>query len=94
MNPNLSNQILLLKTALGYAKAIQECETYIHDNIHVDYYRSVKSEALKGYAEAMAVILENSIDIAVEYEKPKGKSFDERLFEQLNIITKDYKSAF
>lgn len=91
MNEKLSKQKSQLRQALAYAQAIEDCDTYIADGIHTEYYRAVRQEAVTSYADAMAAIIESSIDIAVEFEAKK-KSFDQRLLEEINSITNDYKT--
>lgn len=81
----LKTQKQQLKVALQYAEIIEDCDWKIEAGRHVNYYKSVREEALGHYGEAIGAIIESSIDIAVEFET---KKISDGLFENLDKITK------
>ena len=89
----LKIQIKQLQLALSYATTIEKCDEGIEQGMHVNYFKSVRAEAIEKYADAVADIIENSIDIAVQFQSPKTKPFDEMLLAEFDRITRDYARA-
>lgn len=90
MNEQLKIQRQQLQVAIHYATIIETCDNRIAAGSHVNYFTATRNEAIQKYADAIAEIINSSIDIAVEYET---KKISDGLFDQLGAITNDYRIA-
>lgn len=89
---NLQLQKRRLALASGYAEQILKCDANIEVGKHVEYFKTVRDEAIQNYADEVAEIVESSIDIAIEFSE-KAKPFQDMFLEQINVITKDYADS-
>lgn len=94
MNKEIFNlQKQYLQAALHYASIIETCDTKLAVGNHAAYYKTVREEAISNYADAMADIINNSIDIAVEFNN-KPMSFDQRVANGVEILLAKYPDSF
>lgn len=87
----LQIQKLQLRVALGYAESIETCDNYIADGIRPEYFKAVREEAIEKYIDALGQIVEQSVEISAEFQKPKVTS--DSLFDTMTNITRDYARA-
>lgn len=66
MTPAIQTQKTQLQLALHWITIIENCDRKIDAGNHVNYYKSVRAEAVTEYIETVAGIVEASI----EAEKP------------------------
>jgi len=91
MNQKLRFQKSQLQSALNYATMIEDCDHNISIGRHTNYFKTVRQEAIEKYIEVMAEIVESATE--VEFNKVDSLPFDQRLMNEINNITNDYKAA-
>lgn len=64
MNAELLFQRETMKEAISFINRIEGAEEKIKDGNHVEYFRSIKTQAINQYTSAMERILESASKIA------------------------------
>ena len=59
-NKKLTEQKELMKRAIAWIEIIQTCDQKIEDKNHPEYFKTVRSEAVIKYAEAMVEVVEGA----------------------------------
>ena len=89
MTAKLENQKMALQLALHWITIIENCDRKIDAGNHANYFKAVRAEAITGYIETVAGIVEDSI-IAGE----KANNIFDNIKETISKITTDFNRNF